>query len=212
MNIQQRVDFYLEATSANSNRMIQLEQTMQVLAQCMNPLFLQLQIVKPSGVYEALKDYFQALQRKDYARFIQAPPDIVRQFTAEEELARIVAGKSVPLSPDMDHQRFIEIAQELLTQPDADLMYGKPQLEAVRSQMNQHQALQQAMEAQSKQIAQANQQAFNGMGVAGGVQSGQAPFLNPYNDFQASRANLMNQVGEQAGAMIPGAQKPPAGM
>lgn len=204
MNIQQRVDFFLEATSANSNRMIQLEQTMQVLAQTMNPLFLQLQIVTPGGVYEALKDYFQALQRKDYARFIQRPPQIIRQLTAEEELARVVNGKSVPITPDMDHARFIELAQELMGQDGVEQMYGAPQLEAVRSQMNQHQAIMQAMEAQSKQIAQAQQQGFNAMGVAGGVQPGQAPFLNPYNDFQAARANLTEQLGG-ADAGIPGA-------
>jgi len=205
MNIQQRVDFFLEATSANSNRMIQLEQTMQVLAQCMNPLFIQLQIVKPSGIYEALKDYFQALQRKDYARFISRPPDIVRQLTAEEELGRIVNGKSVPISPDMDHQRFIELAQELLGQQEAEAMYGPGQLEAVRAQMQQHMAIMKAMEAQAKQIAQANQQSFNSMGVAGGVQPGQAPFMNPYNDFQAARSNLTEQLGGKE-AMIPGAQ------
>lgn len=211
MNIQQRVDFFLEATSANSNRMIQLEQTMQVLAQCMNPLFLQLQIIKPTGVYEALKDYFQALQKKDYARFISRPPDMPRQLTAEEELSRIVNGKRVPISPDMDHPRFIELAQELIAQPEADQMYGKPQLEAVRAQMNQHQSMLQALEAQSKQIAQANQQSFNAMGVAGGAQPGQAPFMNPYNDFQAARADVAGGAegfSEQAGGgrPAPGAQ------
>lgn len=209
MNIQQRVDFYLEATSANSNRMIQLEQSMQVLAQCMNPLFLQLQIIKPSGVFEALKDYFQALQRKDYARFISRPPDVVRNLTAEEELARIVNGKQVPITPEMDHPRFIELATELMEQEDVDKMYGVGQLEAVRAQMQQHQAILQAMEAQSKQIAQSNQQSFNAMGVAGGVQPGQAPFLNPYNDFQSARANLTQNLESQSG---PGAPPIPGGM
>lgn len=211
MNIQQRVDFYLEATSANSNRMIQLEQTMQVLAQTMNPLFLQLQIVTPGGVYEALKDYFQALQRKDYARFIQRPPQVTRQLTAEEELARVVNGKAVAITPDMDHQRFIELAQEMIGNKDAEVLWGKPALEAVRSQMNQHMALMQAMENQASQIAQAQQQGFNAMGVAGGVQPGSAPFLNPYNDFQSSRASLMNDLGSRTGQMIPGAEKPPSG-
>lgn len=205
MNIQQRVDFFIEASSANSNRMIQLEQSMQVLAQCMNPLFLQLQIVTPGGVYEALKDYFQALQRKDYARFIKRPPNVVRQLTAEEELARIVAGKKVPLSPDMDHARFVELAKELLGQDNAEAMYGKGALEALQAQSKQHEALMQAMQAQAKQIAQANQQGFNAMGVAGGVQPGQAPFLNPYNDFQAARTNLMDQLGG-AEAGVPGAE------
>ncbi len=210
MNIQQRVDFFLEATSANSNRMIQLEQTMQVLAQTMNPLFLQLQIVKPSGIYEALKDYFQALQRKDYARFISRPPDVIRQFTAEEELARILAGKPVQVSADMEHKRFLELAEEVLGQEGAEQMYGANGLNAVRAQQQQHQAIMEAMENQQKQANQAMQQQTNSMGAGGAAMpgpggQGQAPFMNPYNDFQAARANLTDQLGgKEAG--IPGAQ------
>lgn len=211
MNIQQRVDFFIDSASANSNRQLQLEQTMQVLAQTMNPLFIQMGIIDGGGIYEALKDYFQALGKKDYARFIKRPAQFVRQLTAEEELARIVNGKSVPLSPDMDHEKFISLAQTMLQDEEAAAMYGKSALDAVSSQMQQHKALMEAMKAQAGQIAQANQQSFNKMGVAGGAQPGQAPFMNQYNDFQASRANLMNQVGSDAGTMIPGAQKPPSG-
>lgn len=209
MNIQQRVDFFLDANSANSNKQIQLEQSMQVLAQTMNPLFLQLQIITPSGVFEALKDYFQALGRKDYARFIKRPPDVIRQLTPEEELARVLAGKKVPISPDMDHQGFIELATEFTQGEGIMEMYGQAAINGVKSQLKQHQSIQEAMQAQAKQIAQANQQGFNAMGVAGGVQSGQAPFLNPYNDFQSARAGLLEQTGEQSGVMQPGAQKGP---
>src|SRR5690606_32702041 len=121
-----------------------------------------------------------------------------------EELARIVHGKSVPVTPDMDHQRFIELAQELLTNEEAIGMYGQQNLSNVRAQMQQHQSIMQAMEAQAGQIAQASQQQFNAMGVAGGVQPGGVPFMNPYNDFQQSRSQLMNQLGEDTGTMIPG--------
>ncbi len=220
MNIQQRVDFFIESTSVNSNRQLQLEQTMQVLAQMMNPLFLQMQITTPAGVYEALKDYFQALGRKDYARFIMKPQNVIRQLTGEEELARIVHGKSVPVTPDMDHQRFIELAQELLANEEAVGMFGAQNLSNVRAQMQQHQAIMQSMEAQAGQIAQASQQNYNAMGVAGGVQPGGVPMLgagaaanfsNPYNDFQQSRSQLMNGLGESTGTMIPGMQTPPGG-
>ncbi len=206
MMIQQRMDFFLEAASANSNRMIQLEQTMQVLAQMMNPMFLQLQIVGPENMYEALKDYFQALGRKDYARFIKKPAGVIRQITAEEELARILHGKHVPLTPDMDHQRFIELAGDILGDEGAEQMYMKGTLDAVRSQMQQHQAMAKAMEAQANQLAQAQQQSSNAMGMGGGAMPGSAPNLaNPYNDFQQSRAALNSNIGEMAGGgMKPG--------
>ena len=210
MNIQQRVDFYIEATSANSNRQMQLEQSMQVLAQTMNPLFLQIGVVNPGNIYEALKDYFQALGRKDYARFINKPANIVRNLTADEELARIIAGKKVPVSPDQDHKAFIELAKEILGNPESMTTYGGTLLDAIKTQMSQHEAIMQAMEAQAGQIAQANQQQFNAMGVAGGAQPGQAPFLNPYNDFQSARAGLMNSAAGPGG-MLPGMQKPAPG-
>lgn len=219
MNIQQRVDFYIEATSANSNRMVQLEQSMQVLAQCMNPLFLQIGIIKPSGIYEALKDYFQHLGKKDYARFIERPQGVTRQLTAEEELARIVAGKKVQITPDMDHEGFAKLAELMLANEEAVSYYGAAGVEAIKAQKSQHEALQKSMEAQAGQIAQANQQQNNAMGVAGGAQSGGKPMLgggaaegfsNPYNDFQSARAGLMNSAAGPGG-MLPGMQKPAAG-
>lgn len=204
MNIQQRVDFFLEGNSMTSNKQVQLEQSMQVLAQCMNPLFLQVGIVDPGGIYEALKDYFQALQRKDYARFLRKPAQIIRSLLPQEELSRLVHGKKVPITPEMDHQGFIDYAQEFMAQEGLEDMYGPQQIDAIKAQMQQHQAMAQAMEAQARQIAQANQQQFNQMGVAGGAQPGQAPFMNPYNDFQAARSNLMGQLGESTGTPVPG--------
>ncbi len=215
MNIQQRIDFFIESTSVNSNRQLQLEQTMQVLAQMMNPLFLQMQITKPNGIYEALKDYFQALGRKDYARFITKPENVMRQLTAEEELARLLNGKKVPVTPEMDHEGFMELAQDVLSDENALPTYGPQNLGMVKMQIQQHKAMYEAMQAQAGQIAQAQQQGYNAMGVAGGIQpgakpmlpggqGGEIPFLNPYNDFQQSRAQLMNGLGESTGTMIPG--------
>lgn len=217
MDIQQRVDFFLDATSVSSNRQLVLEQSMQVLAQMMNPMFLQLGITSPMGAYEALKDYFKGLGRNDYARFITKPQNVVRQLTAEEELSRILHGKTVPVTPDMDHERFIELAQEIIAEDEAIKVYGEQKISNVRAQMQQHQAIMEAMQSQANQIAQAQQQSYNQMGVAGGVQPGGAPMLsqgaqnfsNPYNDFQQSRAQLMNQLGETTGTMIPGMQKGP---
>jgi hypothetical protein len=211
MDIQQRIDFAIEANSANSNKQIQLENSMQVLAQTMNPLFLQVGITTPSGIFEALKDYFQALGRKDYARFIQRPQGVERRLTAEEEIRRILAGKVVKVTPELDHEGFVALAEAVMAQEGVEEMYGLERLQMVEAQSKQHQAMLEAMQAQAAQAAQANQQMFNGMGMAGGAAPGQAPFLNPYNDFQSSRASLMNGLGESTGMMMPGAQKPPGG-
>jgi hypothetical protein len=205
MDIQQRVDFALEANSANSNRQIQLENTMQVLSQTMNPLFMQLGIVEPDNVYEALKDYFLALGRKDFARFIKKKNlQTARQFTAEEELRRVLAGQTVEIQPDMDHQGFIDLGQKIIDQEGADQLYGQNAMAAVQSQIQQHTAIMEAMKAQAAQIAQANQQTANKMGVAGGINSGQAPFLNMNNAAMAGAGNINSGVQQQGGLAPPG--------
>jgi hypothetical protein len=205
MDIQQRVDFALEANSANSNRQIQLENSMQVLSQTMNPLFMQLGIVEPDNVYEALKDYFLALGRKDYARFIKKKNlQTQMQLTAEEELRRVLSGKTVQITPDMDHQGFMDLAEEVIAQDNALQLYGQNALDAVKAQIQQHQALMEAMQAQAAQAAQANQQGANQMGVAGGIQPGQNPFLNLNNAAMAAQGNMTSGIQSDGGLAPPG--------
>lgn len=210
MMIQQRMDFFIESSSANSNQQMQREQSMQVLAQMLNPLLIQMGIVDAAGIYEAEKDYFQSLGRKDYARFIKRPEGVVRQLTAEEELGRLMHGKSVPITPDMDHEGFMGRAADFLKMDDLDQTYGRSVVNSVQSQMQQHKSILESMKAQAKQAAQAMQQQTNSMGAGGGAMPGQAPFMNNYNDFQASRASLTNQAAGPGG-MLPGMQKPAPG-
>ena len=150
----------------------------------------------------------RALGFKEYARVFKRPPIAPMQLTAEEELARLVNGKQAPITPDMDHEGFIRLATQLLQSPDAPELYGGQAMNAIQGQLNQHKAMLQALQAQAKQIAQANQQMFNGMGAGGGAQPGQAPFMNAYNDFQAARSQLQAGASEQMGATIPGQQAP----
>lgn len=214
-DIQCRVDFILEATSANSNRQLMLEQSQQVLAQCMNPLFMQIGIIEPDNVFEALKDYFMALGRKDYSRFIKKSNlKSYRILTAQEELRRVLAGQHVDVTPEMDHQGFIDLWDQMKDQDGLDVMYGKDALDAADAQYQQHQAMNDAMQAQAAQIQQANQQQMNG--AAGGIAPGQPPLLpnmglNTYNDFQIGRSNLNNSIQAKTGMAVPGMANPKQG-
>jgi hypothetical protein len=212
-DIQVRIDFVIEATSANSNRMIMLEQAQQVLAQCMNPFFYQLQIVKSHNVFEALKDYFQALGKRDWSRFIEKPTETYRVLTAEEELRRILAGYAIQVTPELDHEGFINLADKITEQENFDSMYGPEARNLVDSQKQQHQAMLDAMMAQAAQIQQANQQMFNAMGPGSGIAPGQAPILpnmglNTYNDFQIGRSNLNQEIQASSGQAVPGMANP----
>lgn len=213
-DLQCSVDFNLEATSANSNRMIQLEQAQQVLAQLMNPFFIQLGIVEPDNVFEGLKDYFQALGKKDYSRFIKKSNlQSYRILTAEEELRRLLAGYKIDVTPELDHQKFIDLWDSMKETEGLEAMYGADNIQKVEGQYQQHQAMMEAMNAQAAQVQQAQQQMFNGMGPGGAIAPGQPPLLpnmgmNAYNDFQIGRSNLQQQINSQSGQNVPGMANP----
>lgn len=212
--IQARVDFILEASSANSNRMIQLETSQLILAQCMNPFFYQIGIMEPDNAFEALKDYFQALGKKDYSRFMKKSKlKSFRILTAEEELRRVLAGQKVPVSPEMDHKGFIELWDSMGDNALLEQYYGVDAVRAVEAQYKQHESMEEAMKAQAGQIQQANQQLFNAQGPGGAAAPGSAPLLpnlglNTYNDFQIGRSNLNQQVQANSGMMVPGMANP----
>jgi len=208
-DIRSRVDFIIEATSANSNKQIMLEQSQQILAQCINPFFFQIGIIEPDGVFEALKDYFLALGRKDYSRFIKKTNiKSVRILTAEEELRRLLAGKQVPVTPEMDHQGFIQIWDAMKDTDGIDSMFGQANVKTVNAQYEQHKSMLKNMQAQAGQVQQANQQMFNKMGAGGAAAPGAEPMLpnngmNAFNDFQVGRSNLNQQV-QAGGGQVPG--------
>ncbi len=216
-DIQCRIDFIIEATSANSNRQLMLEQAQQILAQCMNPLFMQIGIIEPDNVYEALKDYFMALGRKDYSRFIKKSNlQSSRVLTAQEELRRVLAGQQVPITPELDHNGFVSLWKSMKDMENLDQMYGKAALDAADAQAAQHEAMGGAMEAQAGQIQQANQQMFNGMGAGGAAAPAAAPLLpnmgmNTYNDFQIGRSNLQQSIQSRTGNAPPGMANPQQG-
>jgi hypothetical protein len=212
-DIQARVDFILEASSANSNRMIQLESAQLVLAQMMNPFFMQIGIVEPDNVFEALKDYFQALGKKDYSRFMKKSNlKSYRILTAEEEMRRVLAGQQVDVTPDLDHAGFVALWEKIKDDEDLKGSYGEGNVGKAAAQYAQHKSMMQAMEAQAGQIQQANQQLFNSQGAGGAAAPGSAPLLpnlgmNSYNDFHIGRSNLNQQI-QAGGAAVPGMANP----
>lgn len=213
-DIQCRVDFILEATSANSNRQMMLEQSQQVLAQCMNPFFMQIGIVEPDNVFEALKDYFQALGKKDYSRFIKKSNlQSVRILTPQEELRRVLGGLKVDVTPELDHEGFCALWDSMKELENLDQQFGQAGLDAADRQYQQHKAMLDAMNAQAGQIQQAMQQGFNQAGPGGGIAPGSAPILpnngmNTYNDFQIGRSNLNQSIQASTGNAVPGMANP----
>ena len=180
----------------------------------MNPFFMQIGIIEPDNVFEALKDYLQALGRRDYSRFIKKSNlQSSRVLTAAEELRRLLAGKKIDVMPEMEHEAFIKLADALAEQEGVEQLYSSDSLNAVSSQKEQHQAMLESMQAQAGQIQQAQQQMFNGMGPGGGIAPGSPPLLpnngmNAYNDFQIGRSNLNQSIQANSGQQVPGMANP----
>lgn len=150
-------DFELEANSANSNRMIQVEQANSVLATVANPLYIQLGIVSPQEIYEALKNKFRSEGVRDFSKFIRKPSGMSRMFTPEEIANRVLAGVDMQLGPEQDLEGFIGYVQHIIDHDELLGQFNEQQTIALAQKMKEATAMMQAMKAQAAQVANAQQ-------------------------------------------------------
>ncbi len=154
-------DFELEANSANSNKMVQIEQANQIYATLNNPLLIQLGIVSPLNIYNALKFKLQVEGTRDFGRFISKPQGQMRIYTPIELLDATLAGVDLPLGPEQDLQGFIALCEEFLNDDHLLGQFGQQHLAAMVKKMREAQAMLQAVEAQAAQQANQQQVAMN---------------------------------------------------
>ena len=155
-------DFEISANSANSNQAVQQNQADGVLQQSLNPLMLQLGIVSPGNLYEAIKNWYQSRGIKEWSRFINKPPeDASVQLTPEEELQRVLRGSEVKVNPTMDHQGFLDLWQNI--KEDNEKMDQFDEQAAIRAegQAQQHQQMISALEQAQAQSQNVQQQQVN---------------------------------------------------
>ena len=149
-------DFELEANSANSNKLVQVEVANSILAAIANPLYIQLGIVTPLELYEALKNKFKVEGVKDFGKFIKKPDGFTRMFTPEEVANRVLAGVDVKLGPNEDLQGFVEYVQYIIDNDEILGQFNEQQTINLALKMREAQAMIDALAAQQAQVA--NQQ------------------------------------------------------
>lgn len=183
-------DFEVSANSANSNSSIQQEVNNQIVQIVSNPLNIQLGIVTPSNVYEALKSQMKGMQVKDFGKFITKPQGYSINLSPEEEANRILRGILVQVSPEQDHAGFIAYWQEIYNSDELLGQFNEQQTIQLAAQAKAHEKMQMALEAQAAQAAnvqqmqmnqqQSQQQASPGVNPnAGGNSQQQPPGGNP---------------------------------
>lgn len=172
-------DFELEASSANSNRQIQLDTAAQVYQLTSNPLDYQLGLYTPEERFNAIKNQLQAMNVKNWSKFVRKPAS-TRRYTPEEIANRVLAGVDVPLDPTQDLAGLIEYIQYIIDHDELLGQFQQEQAIALARKQQEAQQLMDAMKAQQAQAANIQQQRQNAaqsqqQSGAGGFEQAPAP-------------------------------------
>lgn len=159
--IQFNYDFDIDANSINSNKAVTREIAQQTLNLVLNPLMIQMGIVSPENVYEAARDWFISLEKKDFAKYISKPTDMEAFLTPEQEVTRIIRNIPVPIHPAMNHEGFVNYVRMMFS--NDEYIGSIPQDAAVRlaEQASKHMEMADALAKQAAQAANLQQQQIN---------------------------------------------------
>lgn len=173
-------DFAVMPSSADSNPIVRRQKAQELLQLTSNPLYIQLGIVSPRNVYEAMKTHMDALGIKDFSRYIQKPQEGQIILEPEEEINRVLRGQDIQVVPQMDHEAFLALYESLIEDVDTLVtQFGESNVFRLGSQAQQHRQMQQALaaaQAQSANIQQMrqNEALASDVGQPGGVSSVEA--------------------------------------
>ena len=167
-------DIDISPNSSNSNPLVQDETSNQVLQLLLNPLALQTGIVSPAGIYEAMKAKLKAMGVKDWGRYIQKPEGYNYIPSPEDEANRVLRGIAVPVSPQMDHQGFLQYYAEIDGNDELLGQFNEEQWMALTKQKMQHEQMLAALEQQAAQQRNQGQMRMNAA-----MSQQQAPMINP---------------------------------
>jgi hypothetical protein len=184
-------DFDIEVSpnSASSNEGIQQEKANMLAQLLADPLAIQLGIVTPAQYYNAKENQIRQLGFKDFGKYLQKPQGPLRVLTPEEEANRLLRGMPVPVTPEMDHQGFLDFYQMVYDNDELLGQFTEEQTIELARQAKRHEQMMQAIsqiQAQAANAAQmqqnammSQQQAPTGMnpnaGLMTGGQGGQIP-------------------------------------
>jgi len=149
-------DFELEANSANSNKAISIEQANNTFATVMNPLLIQLGIVTPIEIYNALKDKLKSEGVKDFSKYARKPQGQTRLYTPEEIANGTLAGIEIQLGPEQDLQGFLDYFNHIVDSDELLGQFSNEQTIKLAKKAQEAAAMLQAL--QQQQAQQANQQ------------------------------------------------------
>ena len=154
-------EFEIDPSSADSNPQVRIDKAIQVLNFTADPINIQFGLVTPSQRFEAAKNFYKALGIKDWTRFIQKPPEHRIVLSPQEEAVRVLNGINVPVSPEQDHDGFVEYFEFIMANQELLGQYNEQQIQALAAQAQQHAQMKQALEEAARQQQNVRQQQQN---------------------------------------------------
>jgi hypothetical protein len=154
-------DIELSPNSASSNPQMTQDQAAQILQTTMNPMLIQMGLVAPGNIYEAVKNNMIALGVKDWGRYITKPQGYSLQMNPLQEMDALLAGVPVPVTPTMDHQGYLDLYQHFLEDDQLHGQFNPAQWQVLTVQAKQHEAMMQALQQQQGQQNNINQMKLN---------------------------------------------------
>jgi hypothetical protein len=154
-------DFELEASSANSNKQVQMDTANQLYQLTANPLDIQLGIITPSERFEAVKQFLQSMGVKNWSKYIRKPNGGTRLFTPEEVANRILSGIDIVFTPDQDLQGFISYVDYIMEHDELLGQFSQDQTIKLAQKQQEAAQMLQALEQMSAQQANSAQMQRN---------------------------------------------------
>lgn len=154
-------DFEVEANSANSNKAVSIEQANNVFATVMNPLLIQMQVVTPMEIYNALRDKLKIEGIRDFSRYIRKPQGSSQIYTPEQIGNAVLAGIDVRLGPEQDLQGFIDWFQKIFNDDEALGFFSEQQTIALVQKSREAEQMLEALQMQAAQQANQQQMSMN---------------------------------------------------
>lgn len=158
-------------TTSASNPQIRLENASQILQLTQNPLYIQMGVVTPQNMYEALANYMKVIGIKEVSKFINSGFADQYVLTPQEELTRVLGLSQPPVMPNADHEGFVALATDVLRNDERVGELNDAQVAAIQMQITKHNQMQQALQTQQAQQANVNQQIVNSQQAAIGPSS-----------------------------------------
>lgn len=145
-------DLEISANSTTSNPQIQQQIASELVQMTGNPLDIQLGIITPRERYESLKNWAKSRGVVDFGKYLRQPQGISIQLSPLEELNRVVRGQQVPVTPEMDHQGYIQLWEEFKATDELLGQFNEQETILAEVQARRHAQMLQAIQQQAAQV------------------------------------------------------------